>query len=104
LLTEKNSDSQSVNSFHIFIRNIKKEAVEDVVTPILKDSVSTERGWKKPIRLLFIDGNHKYPYVKLDFLIWERHVPVGGLIIMHDTRDLSDKRIKNNKRIPLTHL
>lgn len=44
------------------------------------------KGWKKPIRLLWIDGSHKYEHAKMDFLLWEKHLVKGGIIAFHDTQ------------------
>lgn len=35
---------------------------------------------------LFIDGDHTYDAVLQDFMDWSRHVKVGGLLAMHDSR------------------
>jgi len=43
------------------------------------------RGWTKPIRLLRIDGDHRYESTKLDFALWEPHGVEGGILAMHDT-------------------
>ncbi len=44
-------------------------------------------GWREPIGLLFIDGDHRYECVKRDFEYWEPHVIVGGLIAFDDATD-----------------
>jgi Methyltransferase domain len=48
-------------------------------------SKEAAREWRQPIRLLWIDGDHRYESVKQDFLLWEPFVVNGGIIAMHDT-------------------
>jgi hypothetical protein len=36
-------------------------------------SEATAQHWDKPIRLLWIDGDHRYEPTKLDFSMWEPH-------------------------------
>ena len=43
------------------------------------------KDWEKPIRLLFIDGGHKYEEVKMDFDSWSPFLVDGGMIIFHDS-------------------
>lgn len=74
------------NTFSIFTQNIKNAGVDDWVIPIVKTSYQAAKGWRKPIRLLWIDGSHKYEHVKIDFLLWERHLVKGGVIALHDTQ------------------
>jgi tetratricopeptide (TPR) repeat protein len=43
------------------------------------------KNWSgEPIRLLFIDGNHQYEYVKKDFMLWEPYLIDEGVIVFHD--------------------
>ena len=75
------------NSLPFFKENLKKENVEDIVVPIISTSQQAAENWDKPISLLWIDGNHDYEYVKLDFLLWEKHLLPGGVLALHDTHD-----------------
>ena len=57
-------------------------------------SEQAARGWNKPIRLLWIDGYHRYEAAKLDFTLWEPHLVEGGILAMHDTiRKKGPKRV-----------
>lgn len=49
---------------------------------INKTSVDAAKDWKKPIGVLFIDGNHDC--AGEDFLAWEKFVVKGGYILFHD--------------------
>jgi predicted O-methyltransferase YrrM len=69
-----------------FKKNIKRANVEDVVVPVVKTSEKAGRDWDaKPIELLWIDGDHEYEMVKLDFDLWSPYLIEGGTIAFHDT-------------------
>lgn len=54
---------------------------------ILGDSLEVE--WDKPIKVLFIDGEHRYDRVKGE---WEKYSPFiveGGWVFFHDSDDTS---------------
>ncbi len=77
-----------------FFANIKNTGVEGRVVPMLMTSEEAARGWNKPIRLLWIDGDHRYEAAKLDFALWEPHLVEGGILAMHDTiRKRGPKRV-----------
>jgi glycosyltransferase involved in cell wall biosynthesis len=44
-------------------------------------------GWRDPIGLLFIDGDHHYDAVKQDFELWESHLVSNGLLVLDDSKD-----------------
>ena len=73
-------------TFGEFKKNVKMANVEDVVTPIVKTSEEAEKNWNNlPVELLWIDGNHEYEFVKLDFDKWFPHLINMGTIAFHDT-------------------
>ena len=74
------------NTFPIFRENIEHAGVGDWVIPVVKTSYRAAKCWRKPIRLLWIDGSHKYEHVKMDFLLWEKHLVKEGIIAFHDTQ------------------
>jgi predicted O-methyltransferase YrrM len=77
-----------------FLANIKNAGVEKQVVPMIMTSEAAAKGWKMPVRLLWIDGDHRYEPSKLDFRLWEPHVVEGGVIAMHDTiRKKGPKRV-----------
>lgn len=76
---------EGVNTEAEFRQNIKAAGIEDHVIPMVMKSEEAVRGWEKPIRLLWIDGDHHYETVKNDFLLWEPYVITGGVIAFHDT-------------------
>jgi MMP 1-O-methyltransferase len=77
-----------------FLANIKSRGVEKQVVPMIMTSEAAAEQWNKPVRLLWIDGDHRYEPSKLDFTLWEPHVVEGGIIAMHDTiRKKGPKRV-----------
>ena len=56
---------------------------EHVVAVVGKSSV-VARGWRTPLRLLFIDGGHTEEAAQRDFDGWARWVDVGGALVIHD--------------------
>lgn len=77
-----------------FLANIRNAGVEDYVLPLIMTSEEANKGWHQPIRLLWIDGDHRYEAAKLDFTLWEPFVVEGGIIAMHDTiRKKGPKRV-----------
>ena len=91
-----------------FLDNLRRARVKDQVVVIRKFSDQAIKTWKKPIRLLFIDGNHSYAGVRKDILGWEPFLVAGGVIALHDALNpavgparaivkllLKDKRFSN---------
>jgi len=77
-----------------FLKNIKDAGVQTHVVPMVMTSEQAAKDWNKPIRLLWIDGDHRYEQAKRDFLLWEPHVIEGGIVAMHDTiRKKGPKRV-----------
>jgi len=77
-----------------FLANIREAGVETHVVPLVMTSEEAAKKWHQPIRLLWIDRDHRYEQVRKDFLLWEPHVIDGGIIAMHDTiRKRGPKRV-----------
>lgn len=68
-----------------FLDNIQRAGVADQVVPMVMTSEAAAKNWDKPVRLLWIDGDHRYEPTKLDFALWEPHLVEGGILAMHDT-------------------
>lgn len=77
-----------------FLNNLRLAGVADRVVPMIMTSEAAAQGWQKPVRLLWIDGDHRYASANLDFLLWEPHLAEGGILAMHDTiRKPGPKRV-----------
>lgn len=67
-----------------FRKNIALAGVSKNVDVFHMSSVEAARRYKKPIRLLFIDGCHDYEAAIEDIKIWTPKVMHGGIIILDD--------------------
>jgi len=77
-----------------FLANIARAGVKDSVVPMIMTSEEAAKSWNQPIRLLWIDGDHRYEAAKLDFTLWEPFLVEGGILAMHDTiRKRGPKRV-----------
>ena len=78
-------------SFNQFMDNLKKCGVDDIVQPIVNYSEAAYKSEyiiktsRRPIALLFVDGDHRYNYVKIDVEKWGSHLIPGGHLLMHDS-------------------
>ena len=75
-------------TYNRFAENLEGLALFDHVEPIIADSGDAARRWTKgAIRLLFIDGDHRYHAVKADFDLWSPHVAAGGFVVLDDATE-----------------
>ncbi len=58
--------------------------LDEHVVAVVGRSFVVARGWRTPLRLLFIDGGHTEEAAQRDFDGWARWVDVGGVLIIHD--------------------
>lgn len=71
-------------TFEEFKKNIQAAVVNDIIFPIVETSKDAAEIFNYPIEFLFIDGEHEYEMVKLDFELWYPKVIDGGFIAFHD--------------------
>ena len=71
-------------TYNQFIENLRRMKLKGQVRPVRADSVTAAQAWKKLIRLLFIDGDHRYEAAKRDFDTWSGFVIPGGYVVFHD--------------------
>ena len=71
-------------TYHSFVDNLISVGLFDYVEPIVATSQQAAQTWNKPIRLLFIDGDHSYEAVKTDFEQWSRFLIADALIAFDD--------------------
>jgi predicted O-methyltransferase YrrM len=64
--------------------------LDDHVVAIVGKSPVVARGWRTPLRLLFIDGGHTEEAAQRDFDGWAKWVDVGGGLIIHDVFPIPD--------------
>ena len=58
--------------------------LDEHVVAVVGKSFVVARGWRTPLRLLFIDGGHTEEAAQRDFDGWVRWVDVGGALVIHD--------------------
>ena len=74
----------SVNTFPLFLKNIRIYDLEDSVIPIVSSSASVAKGWNKNLGMVFIDGSHSLESATLDYESWGSHIKIGGALVIHD--------------------
>ena len=74
----------SVNTFPLFLKNIRIFDLEDSVIPIVGSSASVAKGWNKNLGMVFIDGSHSLESATLDYESWGSHIKNGGALVIHD--------------------
>jgi len=72
-----------LNTLQSFRSNIERFGVKELVHEVVATSQSASMP-SCPIGLLFIDGDHEYESVRMDFDLWVPHVISGGVVILHD--------------------
>jgi len=75
---------QNIKFYNKFIKNMNYLGLQDIVVPIKGSSIEVAKTWDKQIKMLLIDGGHRYEDVKQDFEAWLPFVVQGGKILFHD--------------------
>jgi predicted O-methyltransferase YrrM len=70
-----------------FFENLLEVGVVEKVRLVNLSSEVVCRGWRRPIGLLWIDGDHTLDGVRRDFEAWERFLRPGGVVAFHDALD-----------------
>lgn len=76
---------ESGTSFHDFNDALQQASVLDFVEAHRAPSREVALGWNRPIRLLWIDGDHTYNGAKLDFDLFTPFLIDGAIVAFHDT-------------------
>jgi len=82
---EHKKNGNSVWTYDVFIENMKKHGVDDLVTPQKEASHEAAKKFNGKIGLLFIDASHNYIDVMDDFVSWTPFLGENSYIAMHDT-------------------
>jgi MMP 1-O-methyltransferase len=67
-----------------FRRTLDAAGLDDHVVAVVGKSPIVARGWRSPLRLLFIDGGHSEKAADEDFEGWAKWVDTGGALLIHD--------------------
>lgn len=68
----------------IFHANLRRAGVEHLVEFHRGFSYEIAATWDRPLRLLWIDGDHSYASTKQDFDLFAPHLADGAILAMHD--------------------
>jgi len=77
--------SESGTSFDDFEKALNQAGLRDFVEAHRAPSQEVAVGWNRPIRLLWIDGDHTYKGAKLDFDLFKPFLIDGAIVAIHDT-------------------
>lgn len=73
------------SSFDDFMSALRNTGVERHVEAHRALSSQVAQGWNRPIRFLWIDGDHTYTGAKLDFELFSPYLVDGAIVAIHDT-------------------
>lgn len=80
----KTEDHPEDSSYRDFLGNIRAARVSNQVEPHLARSMDVARSWERPIRVLWIDGDHSLEGAKGDLDGFLPHVEPEGVVAFHD--------------------
>ncbi|MFN2571118.1 MAG: class I SAM-dependent methyltransferase [Gemmatimonadales bacterium] len=72
------------SSWDDFRATLQTAGVEDAVEAHRAYSRELATGWNRPIRFLWIDGDHTYRGAKEDIDLFRKHLAPGAIVAMHD--------------------
>jgi hypothetical protein len=76
-----------------FFKNLLKTGMVTYVRLINTTSDIVARGWKAPVSLLFIDGDHRYESVSADFDAWLPHLGPGATVVFNEHKLAGPQRV-----------
>ncbi|HEX8872891.1 MAG TPA: class I SAM-dependent methyltransferase [Candidatus Acidoferrum sp.] len=71
-------------TFNEFLSSLKTSGVEQFVEVNRATSCEVAKNWNRPIRLLWIDGDHSYRGCKEDFDLFSPYLSDGAIVAFHD--------------------
>jgi predicted O-methyltransferase YrrM len=71
----------------VLCRNLLLAGVTRQVWVVQLASLEAVAGWRKPIALLFLDGDHSYKAVRGDVEAWSAHLQPDGHLVLDDATD-----------------
>jgi Methyltransferase domain len=72
------------SSYRDFLENVRTAGVAAHVEPHAEYSTAVAKSWNRPIRFLWIDGDHTYEGAKSDLDGFFPHVVPSGVVAFHD--------------------
>ena len=80
-----------VNTLPLLEKNLAKFDLEDVVKPLVMDSISASKIVENNADLIFIDGSHTFESAESDYKLWKNKIKTGGTLAIHDLYDSEDE-------------
>ena len=80
-----------VNTLPLLEKNLAKFDLEDVVKPLVMDSISASKIVENNADLIFIDGSHTFESAESDYELWKNKIKKGGTLAIHDVYDTEDE-------------
>jgi predicted O-methyltransferase YrrM len=77
-------DTPAATTFDEFTANLRAAGVTDFVEARRQYSLDAAKDWTRPIRLLWIDGDHSLEGARGDFESFLGHLQPGGIVAFHD--------------------
>ena len=93
-----------VNTLPLLIKNLAKFDLEDVVKPLVMDSISASKIVENNADLIFIDGSHTFESAESDYELWKNKIKKGGTLAIHDVYDSEEEGGQAPKEIYLKAL
>ena len=78
------TDAPAGGTAEIFRASLRANGVDDMVEHHQMTSQALARQWSRPLRLLWIDGDHTYAGAKHDYEAFAPHLAPGAIVAFHD--------------------
>lgn len=72
------------NTLPELLTNLVESGLSNYVIPIVSDSVSSSKNFKRDISILFIDGGHSLQAALNDYNSWKDKIAKNGYLLIHD--------------------
>tara|TARA_B100000941_G_C28457324_1_gene528720 strand:+ start:160 stop:765 length:606 start_codon:yes stop_codon:yes gene_type:complete len=80
-----------VNTLPLLKKNIAKFNLDNVVKPLVMDSISASKIVDNNADLIFIDGSHTFESAESDYELWKNKIRKGGILAIHDIYDSEEE-------------
>ena len=80
-----------VNTLPLLEKNLAKFDLEDIVKPLVMDSISASKIVENNADLIFIYGSHTFESAESDYELWKNKIKKGGTLAIHDVYDSEDE-------------
>lgn len=84
---------KEIDTYQDFLNNVNHYGHSDVIEPLRLTSEEAHKNFKGEVELLFIDGDHEYEMVMLDFKLWSKYVINNGFLLFHDSYKPGPKKV-----------